>query len=206
MSIKKQILDPLSCLCKLGMLTYYKRGTKISIINNIISFHKPDNVQWVKRTYNGDCKDDIYMLYNPILKAIEWYIINDKSEEVINIIKYTIEGLNKLENTYKDGNIVLVIKFLKNNLKLCFGDDLTIENFYKFNELEEIEETVINYNIIKKLWTEDKIKLISNQFIVLDKNKDDESGMEFFLKSMKTLLMDIDSKFQELVKNMNSEL
>merc|ERR1712127_680972 len=104
MSGKKQILDPLSCLCKIGMLAYYNTGTKISIINNIILFQEPSGVQWVKRKYFGDGKNDISTLYNPILKAIEWYILqnnNDDDDKTIvssvkNIIKYTIIGFTKL--------------------------------------------------------------------------------------------------------------
>ena len=256
MSGKKQILDPLSCLCKIGMLAYYCKGTKISITKNIISFQEPDNIQWVKRKYFGDGKNDISTLYNPILKAIEWYIlqnqnenslIKEKDEEddiekeddrkkernnsisseksekergcnnedddeqksinlsaVKNIIKHAIIGLTKLQYTYGDGNVTMAIKFLKNNLKMSLNDDFNMYKFMVFNEMDEPEENVINYSKIKEIWKADKIKLVSKQFDLLDKNKHDSSSLEYLLKSMKSQLMDTDSKFQELVKSMNS--
>lgn len=236
MSRKKQILDPLSCLCKIGMLAYYKQGTKISITNNIIFFQEPDNIQWVKRTYFGDGKNDISTLYNPILKAIEWYIINnqyideedsdeeedddkrknstssDKSiknnftvqEAVKHIIENAIKGLTKLENTYGDGNVILAIKFLKNNLKTSIKNDYSMDEFMDFNEMDEPEKNVINYTKVKEIWKSDKIKLVSKQFQLLEKNKHDESSLEYLLKSMKSQLMDTDTKFKELVTSMNS--
>lgn len=249
MSRKKQILDPLSCLCKLGMLAYYEKGTKISITDNIIFLQQPNNVQWVKRKYYGDGKNDIYTLYNPILKAIEWYLLyikhnmDEESEDVQknnsqeymeefnqnipseklqndddddpninklsavkNIISHAIKGLNKLQYTYGDGNITLAIKFLKNNLKMSLQDDFNIEKFMTFNEMDEPEENVINYSKIKEIWKSDKIKLVSKQFDILDKNKHDLSSLEYLLKSMKSQLMDTDTKFQELVRNMNCSL
>jgi hypothetical protein len=216
MSGKKQILDPLSCLCKIGMLAYYNIGTKISITNNIILFQEPNGVQWVKRKYFGDGKNDISTLYNPILKAIEWYILQNNEDDnkiivssVKNIIKYTIIGFTKLQHTYIDGNVTLAIKFLKNNLKLSLKDNLSINelmdiNEMDINEMNEPEKNVVNYSKIKDIWNIDKIKLISKQFDLLDKNKHDPSSLEFSLKSLKSQLMDTDSKFQELVKNMNS--
>lgn len=237
MSGKKQILDPLSCLCKIGMMAYYAKGTKISITNNIISFQEPDNIQWVKRKYLGDGQNDISTLYNPILKAIEWYILQNENDEddeedekdddkernysislerdndviyetklsaVKNIIEHAIIGFTKLQYTYGDGNVTLAIKFLKNNLRVSMEDNFTMDKFMKLNEMDEPEENVINYSKIKEIWKEDRIKLVSRQFDLLDKNKHDVSSLEYLLKSMKSQLMDTDTKFQDLVKNMNS--
>jgi hypothetical protein len=233
MNNKKQILDPLSCLCKLGMLTYYNKGTKISIINNMIHIQELDKIQWIKRTYNGDGKDDISILYNPIIKSIEWYVLNDKlcndsdnlneldnldkidhindiNEKthiryINNIISHAIIGLDRLQETYGDGNVILAIKFLKNNLKMSLRNDFSIEEFVKFNEIKA-ENNGINYSKIKQIWKIDKIRLVSNQFDLLDKHLNDNSDIECLLKSLKSQLMDTDLKFQEIVKSINSVL
>lgn len=234
MNNKKQILDPLSCLCKLGMLTYYNKGTKISIINNMIYIQELDKIQWLKRTYNRDGKDDISILYNPIIKSIEWYILNnelcdndlnDDSDNVDlddeknndlankknneryikNIISHAIIGLDRLQETYGDGNVILAIKFLKNNLKMSLTNDFSMEKFIQFNEIGP-ENNGINYAKIRKIWKIDKIRLVSNQFDLLDKNVSDNSDIECLLKSLKSQLMDTDLKFQEIVKSINSVL
>src|SRR5271169_5011123 len=111
----RQILEPLACLCKLGMLSYYKTGTKISIKSNAIHLQEGYSMQWAVRTWQGDNKDDISTLYNPILKAIEWYIFkktdenavklsDEENEALKNIIIHAINGLTKLQETYNQGN------------------------------------------------------------------------------------------------------
>jgi len=228
------------------MLTYYNKGTKISIINNMIYIQELDKIQWLKRTYNRDGKDDISILYNPIIKSIEWYIlnnelcendlnddsdnidINDDSDSkknndlagknnndlagkknneryIKNIISHAIIGLDRLQETYGDGNVILAIKFIKNNLKMSLMKDFSMEKFIQFNEIEP-ENNGINYAKIRKIWKTDKIRLVSNQFDLLDKNVSDNSDIECLLKSLKSQLMDTDLKFQEIVKSINSVL
>lgn len=206
---KKQILDPLSCLCKIAILTFYNKGTKISIKNNIILFSQADNIQWIKRAYYGDGKNDISTLYNPILKAIDWYILNRDEdiniEPIKNIIKYAIIGLDKLQSTYENGNVILAIKFLKNNLNMCLNDNFTIDDFVFINEIKNTEN-VINYDKIKKIWTNEKINIISNQLDIINKNIEVPDSLEHLLKSINAQLMDIDTRFQNLVENMNTNL
>jgi hypothetical protein len=206
---KKQILDPLSCLCKIAILTFYDKGTKISIKDNIILISQPNNMQWIKRTYYGDGKNDISTLYNPILKAIDWYVLNKDDdiniEPIRNIIKYAIIGLDKLQTTYENGNVILAIKFLKNNLNMCLNDNFTINDFVSINEIKDTEN-VINYDKIKKIWTNEKINIISNQLDIINKNINVPNSLEHLLKSIKAQLMDIDSRFQNLVENMNTNL
>lgn len=206
---KKQILDPLSCLCKIAILTFYEKGTKISITNNIITYSKPDNIQWIKRTYFGDGKNNISTLYNPILKAIDWYILNKDEdiniEPIKNIIKYALIGLDKLQSTYENGNVILAIKFLKNNLNMSLNDNFTVNDFNEINEIKNTEN-VINYDKIKNIWTNDKINIISDQLDIINENKDIPESLEHLLKSIRAQLMEIDSRFQNLVQNMNTIL
>jgi hypothetical protein len=191
------------------MLVYYSKGTKISIINNIVYIQELDKIQWIKRTYNGDGKNDVSILYNPIIKAIEWYILENRLEDqfvyIKNIIIHAIFGLEQLQETYGDGNVILAIKFLKNNLKMCLTENFTIELFKDFNEIRENNNS-INYVPIKNLWNSENIKLVSNHFDLLDKNMKEQSDMSCLLKSLKSQLMDTDLKFQELVKSINTSL
>ena len=75
---KNLILDPMSCFIKLGILAYKLPGTKISITKNKISFHEPNIFQGPIRWSNGDNRNDLHNLHNPLLKATEWYDYNDK--------------------------------------------------------------------------------------------------------------------------------
>jgi hypothetical protein len=218
----KQILDPLSCLCKLGMLSYYDIGTKISINNNVVHIQNNDSSQWIKRTYHGDNKDDVCVLYNPILKAIEWYVFhkttieNNKNEDdnedklseeeneaITNIIEHAIIGLSKLQVTYDDGNVVLAIQFLKNNLKMALKEGYTIEQFVSFNEIEETDH-LLNYDRIREIWKSENILNISNQLKLCDSS--DDEALKLLLQSLNSTLKSKDLKFKSLVNMMNSSL
>jgi len=268
MSVQRQILDPLSTLCKIATLSFYDNGSRLSIIDNTVEVQKPDGKQWIIRTYRGDNKEHISLLYNPILKAIQWYIFqlkkpdqqistthdntqstdtlmdisttdvenedkvdecvlkkndNDKSttsadldhsqthdeklKAVKNIMRFAIYGLKKLKATYKDGNVILALQFLINNLKIATKDEPDIELFKEYNEMNIIEEDgILNYSKIKEIWDINTVKNISNQFTVCDKQKSDLRSLEYQLESLNSMLKATDTKFQKLVNDMNSTL
>merc|ERR1711981_1556014 len=84
MNKKNQILEPLSCLVRLGMIKYKEKGIKISIHDNKISFHDPNFYQGTIRWHSGDNRNDLHNLCNPIIKCTEWY--DTTIPEIKNII------------------------------------------------------------------------------------------------------------------------
>ena len=106
------ILEPMcDLIMRMILLNYKIEGTKISIYNNSISYNEPNYYQGIIRNYNGDTREDLHNLYNPFMKAFEWW----HDEEERNIYFYTLckNGLNKLINIYdKDSVISCCIKTL----------------------------------------------------------------------------------------------
>ena len=70
---KNIIIDPFSCIIKLGLLSYQNKGTKISIIDNQINFNGPNVGQGIIRYLYGDGREDLHNLFKPIQKSVEWY-------------------------------------------------------------------------------------------------------------------------------------
>jgi hypothetical protein len=70
---KNIIIDPFSCIIKLGLLSYQNEGTKISIIDNQINFNGPNVGQGIIRYLYGDGREDLHNLFKPIQKSVEWY-------------------------------------------------------------------------------------------------------------------------------------
>lgn len=217
MSVHKQILDPLSTLCKIGLLSFYENGSKISITDNIIEIQRSESKQWLIRTYRGDSKEQISLLYNPIIKSIQWYIfqeqrnINLVNKEKINAIKnimeFTIQGLRKLKETYKDGNVILTIQFLINNLKIAISDKPDYELFEDYNDNITFEDNgILNYEKIKEIWNIDTIHSISTQFQLCKKNVNNQDELNNMLESLYLMLRNTDTKFKKLVIDMNSTL
>ena len=76
---KQQILDPMSCLVRLALLKYKDPSTKVSVYDNSIQYNQPGIFQGMIRNFNGDKREDIHNIYQPLLKAIEWYDISDET-------------------------------------------------------------------------------------------------------------------------------
>jgi len=95
----KQLLDPLSSIIRLSVLSFKPNGTKISINSNKISYQSPNIIQGSIRWGNGDTRDDLHNLCEPIEKAIEWYNVNNIC--INQIFQYALEGLVKLRKVYK---------------------------------------------------------------------------------------------------------
>ena len=77
---KQSILEPICCILRLGLLQYKDPGTKISIINNSISFQSPGVLQGIMRQMSGDTREDIHNLYNPFSKIFEDALENKEVE------------------------------------------------------------------------------------------------------------------------------
>ncbi len=72
---KKQLLDPIGSICHIVSLTFKPLNTKIGINNHAIKIQETNTFQWLDRYWNGDNRENISLLYNIIVRVIEWYII-----------------------------------------------------------------------------------------------------------------------------------
>lgn len=103
---KNIILEPLCCIFRMILLKYKEKGVKISITNNSIEYIDPSMYQGLLRSYNGDTREDLHNLYNPFLKAFDWYN-NDKEESIYQYFyKQCYDGLIILNDSYEKGSII----------------------------------------------------------------------------------------------------
>ena len=70
---KNFLIEPMCCIIRLGILKYKDPGTKICIYDNSISYYEPTIIQGILRTWNGDNREDLHNLFNPIIVALRWY-------------------------------------------------------------------------------------------------------------------------------------
>lgn len=132
---KNDILDPLSVIMKLFIYHFKPPGTKISIGNNRIVLQENNFLQGTVRKIYGDCKNDINILYGPILYACIKYLHSDIRTKYIYIFETVSNSLNKLKLTYAGNEIVYNIDQIKN----------IIDSFIKNNE-NDINIIIANYN------------------------------------------------------------
>ena len=150
---KNIIIDPMSCIIKLCILSFYPEGTKICITNNQINFDFPSIYQGSARFVKGDAHEDLHNLFNPICHFIRWYSDHD-NEEIELLFQRAILGLEHLQRTYiETSTINHTLNYYINTLK-SKAIIKTIENDTP-NEI---------HNFLKDLWNEREINIIIEMF------------------------------------------
>ena len=158
---KDSILEPLTCLVRLSIIDFKPLGTKISLNNNRIKYNDPNMLQGALRWSNGDNREDLHNLYNPLIKATQWY--DHEDEQIRNIFKYAVKGLQKLQSSYNKNTVIshsiqLYIDYLE---KYLDGEKL---------EKEKDEESTISKEL-KALWNEREITILNNILLQLEDNR-----------------------------------
>ena len=89
---------------------------------------------------------------------------------------------------------------------MALKDNVEKSLFEEYNVIIDTEESILNYYKIKEIWNIDTIKGISDQLTLCDKNRSDQTAMEFMLESLNLMLKHTDTKFKKLVYEMNATL
>lgn len=195
---KHQILETITAISRLITLAFKPIGTKIAIRDHKVVLCDPINekyyfnlklTQSIDRYWNGDSRDDIYVLNHAISNFIEWYVISAKTKNeklyksLINMAKYLCVGLKRLQKTYKTGNVVCTLQYYINILTATIEDIYYSEMLYsptstsRKSFLEGISDEDINeddgtiiYSTIfdiekfRNFWTADELISLCSQF------------------------------------------
>jgi len=101
---KNHLIEPMCCLIRLGILNFKDPGTKISIYDNSINYYEPNIIQGILRTWNGDNREDLHNLYNPIITALRWYYPSNVFYKSFLILAR--DGILKLKLVYEYNSII----------------------------------------------------------------------------------------------------
>ena len=132
-SNKRQLLDPIGTMCHIISLAFKPLNTKIGIMNHAVIIQESTKLQWFERYWYGDNRENISLLYNIVVRIIEWYIIplsgkykDCSGNTIINIdsfdnlspedlktfwsclekmIKFVCMAFDKLQFTYHSGPV-----------------------------------------------------------------------------------------------------
>ena len=99
---KQLILEPLSCVLKLGLLQHKPLGTKISVSNNSLHYHEPSFLQGITRSLGGDSRQDLHNICHPIMKCLEWYPL----EEYAFFYEECLKGLQQFKSSYEEQSLI----------------------------------------------------------------------------------------------------
>ena len=191
------ILDPLSVIIKLAILSNKPVGTKLRIDNNIIYTQEPGPFQAFCRYLFKNNKTDIQYLYNPIELACQHYLTKpclQQNPKMKDLFKCAQNGLLRLIETYKTSSVMriclnyyysLIANHLeeKNNNDLFRKDHMT--TFYTTEDL----------NKMHKIWTQEKIKIVLNLTTYLSSDDNAETDV----KSLETIIDGIDKQVSQML-------
>lgn len=201
MTEKHQILETITAISRIILLAFKPHKTKIAIRdhNVVLCEQAPDKYygitlsQSIDRYWNGDSREDIYILNHVIINFIEWYVIPYKKTDVeiytglMNMVKYLCVALKKLQATYKTGNVVGMIQYYIIVLFAVIEDKFYPELLYTNNtfpqnsfmddiktEDEMLYSTIFDINKIRSFWSREELKSICEQFNKCFRQLDEE--------------------------------
>lgn len=183
------IIDPLTCIIRLAVLEFKPKNTKISIANNRIRYCDPTILQGPLRWGNGDNREDIHNIYNPIIKALQWYDV--EKEDIKNIFKYSIKGINKLKNTYEQNSTIShslehYIEYIKKNIR---------------TKSKVVEENNSIFIQLRNLWNDREISIVNNLLLELD-----ESNDESLISAIDAILLKKEEIVYHIIVNTTTKL
>tara|TARA_B110000285_G_C15082972_1_gene594540 strand:- start:1026 stop:1694 length:669 start_codon:yes stop_codon:yes gene_type:complete len=190
------LLEPLSCIFRMSLLNYKDDGMKISIFNNSIQYHEKTFYQGLLRSYNGDTREDLHNLYNPFLKAFEWYPVNTETDGTMYLYFYNKchSGLTRLLNSYEKGSIIH--HTLTHYCKL-FKDCIDGKGNEGNEGVKEKESPLLGE--LKTIWKNEELVIIFQTLKYLDGCSDEEEK-EIYFKTIDDIVTMKEKKVNEYVK------
>lgn len=178
--IKHVILDPLTTVIRLALLSFKPKGTKIGINKHQIVYYYPNRFQGVSRFIYGDKRTDLHNLHQPIKKASEWYNYTDNTK-LEYIFSLGHRGLVQLKDNYdnvnnnSDSSIYMALCIIDNILtrkQTEIYDSITPEKAEQIMREKSDQLENLIHSKLKKLWEDSDIEIAFNLLNKIDKTED----------------------------------
>ena len=193
---KTFILDPLSVIVKLAILSNKPVGTKLLIQNNVIYFQEPGPFQSISRYFYKSNKTDIQYLYNPINIACLNFLSKEfvgKTHRIKDLFICAQNGLKKLMETYKSCSIInLTLNYyyviLTNHISQQYNENMFNKDNCTCYYTKEACES------LNSQWTIEKIIVVLDIISYVIKFNDNNN-----VKSLETIMESIDKNTQTII-------
>jgi len=99
------ILEPMQAMTQIALISFCPKGSKLSITNNLLIIQTPTWIQGLTRSYNHDRRDDLFFLFNAIVRFNKFYsYMKNKTGEENKlyelILKLSKKGIDSILQTY----------------------------------------------------------------------------------------------------------
>ena len=196
-NIKLFILDPLSVIVKLAILSNKPIGTKLLIQNNVVYFQEPGPFQAFCRIFYKSNKTDLQYMYNPINIACLHFLSKEfvgKTTRIKQLFICAQKGLKNLMETYKNCSILnLTLNYyyalLTNHIEQQYNDNMFNKDNFTCYYTKEVCDN------LNKQWTDEKIKVVLDIISYLLKYNDNPNNV----KTLETIMESIDKNTQLVI-------
>ena len=198
------ILEPLQAVTQLALLSFCPKGSKLTIANNLLAIQAPSWGQGLWRSYNHDMKEDLFFLFNAIVRFNRFYIyLKKESDEYCDLFDLLVQlgkrGIDKLLQTYATTDQPALL----HTLQLY---RILLEKPVMFTEAEELEVNKIrgSNNIddifiqIRTLYSSHEFILLYQSLILLEKNPE---RYEIYISGINTMLTPVYEKIQNWISD-----
>jgi len=160
--IKNDTLDPLSVIIKLFIYAHKPVGTKLSIGHNKINIQEPGMFQGTVRKLYGDKKNDVNIIFFPIIFACQSYLGNKKFRaRFIRVFDIVVGSFDNLKETYQGNEIIYNIAQLKSIAQNFIDNDAFDPNilYGSYDSAGgKIKQEI--YSHINTIWTDSRLNVI----------------------------------------------
>jgi hypothetical protein len=198
-NMMQYILNPLTVIVKLSILSCKPIGTKIHIQNNIIYLQDPGIFQSFTRYIFKSNKSHLQYLYNPIKIACQTYLTKEfikNTPKIIDVFNSAKKGIDNLIQTYTICPItVLCLKYyhviISNHIK-------QISSEYVFKEDDTIDlYTTELITKLKEQWNTSKLNIVL-ELIDFLLNQDMNENIINNIKSLETIIHNMDENTNKI--------
>lgn len=185
---KMPVIEPLTCMIRLAILSFKKKGTKICFQENSIYIQEPGLFQGTLRWLSGDNRNDLHYLLAPILKSIHKWDPT-QNNNIKTIYNLAISGLENLRNGYHSNNrnvsslishsIDLYINLISDSIQGNIGKNINTR------DMKYVLDNDKHQTSLYTLWNKDQIQLINSLFNEASKTQEDYS---YYLEAIENIL------------------
>jgi hypothetical protein len=196
-NMKLFLLDPLTVIIKLAILSNKPVGTKICIQNNVLYFQEPGPFQALCRYIYNTNKTDLQYMYNPIQLACQHFLTKEyvqKTPRMKILFKCAQKGLEKLIETYKNCTIIRLCLNYYYTLIANYTDDIYNDKIFHKDGMTSLYSQEI-VTPLHAQWTQEKIKVILNLIEFLN----GDTMAEDNVRSLENIVNNIDKSTKKIL-------
>jgi hypothetical protein len=190
------VLDPFTVVCKLALLSFKPKGTKLAIRNNCVDFTHPVAKEQALRWFmshifdsNAYSRAALCNLRKPICRALRWYAAMAPMVFINAVI-----GLEILYDLYnKNGNDNAV-----ESLRACLTILNNFDNLPKLAEDEDDESRGPMLTKLKAMWSDSEIECVEAWMVLLSEG-DSETPHSAVAKSIEAYLTEKEPQLNEIM-------